>query len=110
HIALNIQPTADSESYHMLPSCPELHPQMDRTKQDFQTHFLKYKDLLDTALSHLDKRTLQIVRMRFGIGINRTYTLKEIGETLSISTERARQISVKAIETLQLMYQTENKH
>jgi RNA polymerase sigma factor (sigma-70 family) len=110
HMALNIQPTADSESYHISPTCPELHPHMERSKQDSKTHALKYKDLLDTALSNLDHRTLQIVRMRFGLGINRTYTLKEIGETLSISTERARQISVKAIENLQLIYQTENKH
>jgi RNA polymerase nonessential primary-like sigma factor len=110
HIALNIQPTADSESYHISPTCPELHPQMGRSEQDFQTHFLKHKDLLETALSNLDLRSRQIVRMRFGIGINRTYTLKEIGETLSISTERARQISVKAIETLQRIYKTESKH
>jgi RNA polymerase sigma factor (sigma-70 family) len=110
HIALNAHPTADSDGDHAYPNNPELYPHMERTKQDFQTHFLKYKDSLETALSKLDQRTRQIVRMRFGVGINRTYTLKEIGETLSISTERARQISFKAVETLQVIYQTGNKH
>lgn len=108
HIALNIQPTADIENYHMSSNSPELHPSLERSKQDFKTQFLSYKDFLEAALSKLDQRTRQIVRMRFGIGINRTYTLKEIGETLSISTERTRQISLEAVKTLKEIYQVDN--
>lgn len=109
YIALNIQPTADCDNYRTPLNTPEIYPQMEASEQDFKTHFLNYRDWLETALSKLDTRSHQVIRMRFGIGIKRTYSLKEIGETLSISTERSRQISVSAIDTLKIMYQRENK-
>jgi RNA polymerase sigma factor (sigma-70 family) len=108
HVALNIQPTAESQTDHLPSKSPELHAHMGREEQDFQTHWLNYKGLLETALLTLDQRSVQIVRMRYGLGINRTYTLKEIGETLSISTERVRQISNNAIKNLQVIYQESN--
>jgi RNA polymerase primary sigma factor len=66
-------------------------------------------DLLETMdqarktrdlLSHLNWREEQILRLRFGIGEQSTYTLEEVGKRFHISRERVRQIEQKAINKL----------
>lgn len=41
-------------------------------------------------------KAANIIRMRFGIGLDREYTLEEIGQALDVSRERIRQIEAKA--------------
>ncbi len=48
----------------------------------------------------LDPREETIVKMRFGIGIEKEHTLEEIGKELEVTRERIRQIEVKAIRKL----------
>jgi RNA polymerase primary sigma factor len=48
----------------------------------------------------LDEREAEILRMRFGIHNNRSYTLEEVGNVFKITRERVRQIELKAIEKL----------
>ena len=48
----------------------------------------------------LNSREEMVIRMRFGIGADRDYTLEEIGKQLSITRERVRQIEVKAMRKL----------
>jgi len=52
-------------------------------------------------LSLLDPREEQILRLRFGIGEPRSYTLEEVGKRFGISRERVRQIEQKALSKLQ---------
>ncbi len=40
------------------------------------------------------------MRKRFGIGMDRTYTLQEIGQEFSLTRERIRQIEAKALRKL----------
>ena len=47
----------------------------------------------------LTEREVRIMKMRFGIGESRR-TLKEIGQVVNVSTERVRQIQVKALRQL----------
>jgi RNA polymerase primary sigma factor len=53
------------------------------------------------ALSTLTQREEQILKMRFGIGFETTYTLDEIGKYFSLTRERIRQIEKRALEKLE---------
>ncbi|HSB06228.1 MAG TPA: sigma-70 family RNA polymerase sigma factor [Thermodesulfobacteriota bacterium] len=52
------------------------------------------------VLSTLSKREEKILRMRFGIGLDREYTLEEAGQEFDVSRERIRQIEAKALRSL----------
>ena len=51
-------------------------------------------------LEHLDPKEQEILRMRFGIGINTTYTLSEIGKEFGVTRERIRQIEKEALNKI----------
>lgn len=51
-------------------------------------------------LKTLTPKEGKIIQMRFGIGVDRDYTLEEIGRQLSITRERVRQIEAKALRKL----------
>jgi len=51
-------------------------------------------------LHTLAPREEQVIRMRFGIGIDRNYTLEEVGRYLSLTRERVRQIEGIAMRKL----------
>jgi RNA polymerase primary sigma factor len=52
------------------------------------------------VLDTLAPREADIVRMRFGIGFEKDYTLEEIGDLFSITRERVRQIEAQALRKL----------
>lgn len=51
-------------------------------------------------LNTLAPREQKVIRMRFGIGQRRDYTLREIGDQMKVSRERVRQIEASALEKL----------
>lgn len=53
------------------------------------------------GLRQLDERDFIIVLLRYGIGVDRKYTLKEVGDLLDLSRERVRQLCSDALEELQ---------
>jgi len=48
----------------------------------------------------LNETEITVIKLRFGIGHDRAYTLEETGRHISVSRERARQIQAKAINKL----------
>src|SRR5499433_1743833 len=52
------------------------------------------------TLALLTPREERIIRMRFGIGINKDHTLEEVGQRFSVTRERIRQIEAKALRKL----------
>ena len=60
--------------------------------------------LLRILKTTLNPREEMVIRMRFGIGVDRDHTLDEIGWQLSITRERVRQIEVKAMRKLKHPY------
>lgn len=55
---------------------------------------------LISSLSTKDGREEQVLRLRFGIGVEETMTLNDVGMRFSVTRERIRQIEVKALEKL----------
>ncbi len=58
-------------------------------------------DKLRGALSKLSDREEKILKMRFGIGFETTYTLDEIGREFRLTRERIRQIEKRSLEKLE---------
>src|SRR5262247_2414870 len=52
------------------------------------------------TLALLTPREERIIRMRFGIGMNKDHTLEEVGHQFSVTRERSRQIEAKALRKL----------
>ena len=57
-------------------------------------------DVISGVLEGLSSREERVLRMRFGIGTMREYTLEEIGNRFNVTRERVRQIENKALERL----------
>lgn len=54
-------------------------------------------DRLRTALSELGERHRSVLEFRFGIGREEPMTLREVGERLGVTRERARQLEIEAL-------------
>jgi RNA polymerase primary sigma factor len=52
---------------------------------------------VERALEPLADREKEVLRLRYGLGTDREYTLEEIGRRLAITRERVRQIEAKAL-------------
>ena len=48
----------------------------------------------------LNEREQQVLKMRFGIGMNTDHTLADVAKQLGLSCERVRQIEVRALGKL----------
>jgi RNA polymerase primary sigma factor len=58
------------------------------------------KNAVANALSTLDKREKEVIKLSFGIGNDQKATLEEIGERFNLTRERIRQIKEKALRKL----------
>jgi RNA polymerase primary sigma factor len=52
---------------------------------------------VERAMGPLNDREREVLRLRYGLGVDREMTLEEIGRRLSITRERVRQIEAKAM-------------
>jgi len=62
---------------------------------------------IERALSTLSPREAKVIKLYFGINLKHPLTLEEIGEELSLTRERVRQIKEKALKRIQ--YTTRSK-
>jgi RNA polymerase primary sigma factor len=58
------------------------------------------RELIQHLLASLTTREAKVLRMRFGIDMNRDHTLEEVGKKFDLTRERIRQIEVKALRKL----------
>jgi RNA polymerase primary sigma factor len=69
---------------------------------------LHLRSQTERMLATLSEREQRVLRMRFGIGERVDHTLEEVGQHLSVTRERIRQIEAKAIRKLR--HPTRRKH
>ncbi len=67
-----------------------------------ETMFHVLSDELRNILRRLPEREEKILRMRYGIGARKQYTLRELGEVMGISRERVRQLEQQALGRIRL--------
>ncbi len=74
-----------------------VNPEDDLIKREAST-------LVGEALNFLTEQERKVISHRFGIAVRRALTLKEIGEIMSISRERVRQIECQAKSRLRKLF------
>ena len=57
-------------------------------------------DEVERAMAPLNDREREVLRLRYGLGLDRELTLEEIGRRLSVTRERVRQIEARALAKL----------
>ena len=66
----------------------------------FDAELTESSEHIQRVLRTLTPKEEKVIRMRFGIGVDRDHTLEEVGRHLSITRERVRQIEAKALRKL----------
>lgn len=78
----------------------ELLPDLQAVPPDAHVHRTEMANQLDRILSILTPREQTVIRLRFGIGYDQPSTLEQVGQSLSVTRERIRQIEAKALKKL----------
>jgi RNA polymerase primary sigma factor len=63
---------------------------------------INLREQIEAALRTLPERETLVLRMRYGLGDGREYTLEEVGQHFKLTRERIRQIELKALKALHL--------
>jgi len=78
----------------------EMIPDQQAVSPDAHVHRTEMTQQLDRILSTLTPREQTVIRLRFGIGYDEARTLEQVGQNLSVTRERIRQIEAKALKKL----------
>jgi RNA polymerase primary sigma factor len=84
----------DNTMYDVIPSNDAPSPDKNLINES-----LAYE--IERALCTLSPREAKVLKLYFGLGMKHPFTLEEIGEELSLTRERVRQIKEKAIKRIQ---------
>lgn len=78
----------------------DLLPDHQAVSPDAHVHRTELTRELDRILGILTPREQMVIRLRFGIGEDQPRTLEQVGQSLSVTRERIRQIESKALTKL----------
>jgi RNA polymerase primary sigma factor len=84
----------DSNMYDLIQSSDTPSPDKNLINES-----LAYE--IERALNTLSARESKVLKLYFGLGMKHPFTLEEIGEELTLTRERVRQIKEKAIKKIQ---------
>lgn len=71
---------------------------------------LDLKDKMRMVLQRLSEREQKVLKMRFGLDVERTYTLTEVGQDFQLTRERIRQIEAQALQKLRMRCNSSELH
>jgi len=75
-------------------------PDRQAAPPDTHVHRAEMTEQMDRILNTLTPREQTVIRLRFGIGYDEACTLEQVGQSLSVTRERIRQIEAKALKKL----------
>ncbi|KAG2483834.1 hypothetical protein HYH03_017357 [Edaphochlamys debaryana] len=75
----------------------------ERAAADEEFGSSSLKGDMEGMLADLTEREAKVVRLRFGLEDGKEWTLEDIGDALSVTRERIRQIEAKALRKLQVL-------
>jgi RNA polymerase primary sigma factor len=78
----------------------ELLPDLQAVQPDAHVHRTELSHQLERILGMLTPREQTVIRLRFGVGQDQPCTLEQVGQSLSVTRERIRQIEAKALKKL----------
>jgi RNA polymerase primary sigma factor len=78
----------------------ELLPDLQAVQPDAHVHRTELSNQLERILGMLTPREQTVIRLRFGVGYDQPCTLEQVGQSLSVTRERIRQIEAKALKKL----------
>ncbi len=78
----------------------DLLPDHQGIAPDMSVHRNERTRELERILGNLTPREQTVIRLRFGIGHDQPHTLEQVGDQLSVTRERIRQIEAKALKKL----------
>jgi RNA polymerase primary sigma factor len=78
----------------------ELIPDLEGAAPDEEISRKSDAQWLAKIFEVLSPREQQVVRLRFGIGVDESWTLEQVGRSMSVTRERIRQIEVVALNKL----------
>ena len=81
------------ENTHILDKIRDI--SQDREKEEFSPI-----EMSNTLLSLLKAREAQILKLRYGLDVDKPQTLAEIGQKLNLTRERIRQLEKQAIKNI----------
>ncbi len=88
-------PSADGET-----ELGELIPDLEGRSPDEDIMRKSNAQWLEQILQVLTPREKEVVRLRFGIGVDESWTLEQVGRSMNVTRERIRQIEVVALKKL----------
>lgn len=88
-------PVADDNEKTYVDMMPD-----SREGQEAAVSDIRVRTLIEESLSSLTPKEEEIVRMRYGLGEDKIYTLDEIGQKFGVTRERIRQIEKAALEKI----------
>jgi RNA polymerase primary sigma factor len=75
-------------------------PDLQAVPPDAHVHRIELSHQLERILGMLTPREQTVIRLRFGVGHDQPRTLEQVGQSLSVTRERIRQIEAKALKKL----------
>ncbi len=90
--SLDLPLVAESETPlgHIVPDVAGRSPEEDLMRRELAVE-------VERAMASLDDREREVLRLRYGLGVDREYSRDEIARRLSLSRERVRQIELKGV-------------
>lgn len=79
---------------------PDTMPETDCQDNIERIALAELRVLIDRVLGNLDKRTAEVLCLRFGLGADDHLTLEETGDRFGVTRERIRQIESKGLRML----------